>query len=792
MNHLKHARKAVKRHAELLLIIAFITADCFLSGWVVDALAISALIYMVAPAIPMFLQLTPAGRITYVKALVRTPKAQRVGFILFWVYSTRWLLKSLMDANLISGFKGPPSFENVVFQGLREFGPIAFLGTPFLVYGVAALLAVALRAPLKATKDDPDLIQQRQLWCGAAQAIFMAAFIGSILSITLNPHGPGYMISNWLLASACDANLFAPDGVGEGVYNFGTKFIFDFDRFILTAISGFAFIVLLKPALRLNALLTSFAWRVVSPTSLQNLVEAFLEALHLPQRALGYNEAHPLIANSFRTVAWLVACFFSLFWLFGFCGGPIGVGIQNWMMASALDAGLGPAAPITPEWIFQPELRIFLGSVVALYGTVPLAVTAANLLPFASARRINLNADGILFAQGPYLAMLFRQFRLWTDFASITSRALPPRKDQKFRAEFQIRFRSGGSIKFTNEQVSPQDLGVLLDAVNEHAVACVVAQEVFETHKKLLDASTSSATSDGGTHGGIAKSAAQDFKSTIFVPFTTGHYIPESKIRITKQLGSKPLCAVYLARDEEGRMVIVKQFYLAEETDETRALRKTLDREYELLSRLDHPGLAKVLNCFTHDKSTYLVIEHRIGSDLRVTVRDHGPRSESLTVAWAKQLCEIMIYLHNQDPPVIHRDLTPDNVIAGEDGRLRLIDFGAAREFLDGITGTMLGKHCYVAPEQLRGEATQRSDIYSFGCTLHFLLTGRDPLALTPSSPAQTMECSEELDQLIRECTKFNENERPQSFTDVLERLNEMNKGVWLKLPSKQKEKVTA
>src|SRR5207253_2527019 len=130
---------------------------------------------------------------------------------------------------------------------------------------------------------------------------------------------------------------------------------------------------------------------------------------------------------------------------------------------------------------------------------------------------------------------------------------------------------------------------------------------------------------------------------------------------------------------------------------------------------------------------------------------------------------------------ILHRDLTPDNIVAGEDGQLRLIDFGAAREFLDGITGTMIGKHCYVPPEQLRGEATTISDIYSFGGTLYFLLTGRDPAALSQSSPAKTVDCSEELDLLIRDCTQFDQDKRPQSFEAILKRLNLFDKGFRLR-----------
>jgi serine/threonine protein kinase len=130
--------------------------------------------------------------------------------------------------------------------------------------------------------------------------------------------------------------------------------------------------------------------------------------------------------------------------------------------------------------------------------------------------------------------------------------------------------------------------------------------------------------------------------------------------------------------------------------------------------------------------------------------------------------------LHTHDPVILHRDLTPDNVVFDDDGHVRLIDFGAAREFLEGITGTMIGKQCYMPPEQLQGCASPRSDIYSFGGTLHFLLTGEDPIALSDCRPREQVECSEELSELIRQCTSFDEHERPADFDQVYARLTEI------------------
>ncbi len=170
---------------------------------------------------------------------------------------------------------------------------------------------------------------------------------------------------------------------------------------------------------------------------------------------------------------------------------------------------------------------------------------------------------------------------------------------------------------------------VLLDAIDEHAVACAVDPEIFTICQSLEEVAKEEAASDGIDDVAIATIAKQEFKSTVFVPFSPGDFLPGTQTRIIKQLASKPLCAVYLARDAQGKMQIVKQFYLADDTEETKAFAKILRREYELLSKLDHPGIAKVARTFTVDQSTFLVIEHRPGTDLREIVRntDHARKA---------------------------------------------------------------------------------------------------------------------------------------------------------------------
>ena len=193
------------------------------------------------------------------------------------------------------------------------------------------------------------------------------------------------------------------------------------------------------------------------------------------------------------------------------------------------------------------------------------------------------------------------------------------------------------------------------------------------------------------------------------------------------------------------------------------------NREALLLSKLDHPNIAKVLDYFVENEHHYEVIEYIDGMDLRRFVKDRGPQPEEFILNWARQICEILIYLHTQAPPIVHRDLTPDNLVLSVNVGLVLIDFGAANAFIGTATGTMVGKQSYMPPEQLRGKSVPQSDIYALGCTLYFLLTGSDPMPLEIANPGEKTAVSRDLNALIMKCTAQKVEDRFHSTQEVMD-----------------------
>ncbi len=152
------------------------------------------------------------------------------------------------------------------------------------------------------------------------------------------------------------------------------------------------------------------------------------------------------------------------------------------------------------------------------------------------------------------------------------------------------------------------------------------------------------------------------------------------------------------------------------------------EREAKVLSALDHPGIPKFIDHLVVEGpgsvQLYLVQDYIEGSTLTL-----GQGDERETVSILAELCEILVYLHGRRPPLIHRDIKPANVMRRPDGRLVLIDFGAVRQVVrESHAGgsTVAGTFGYMAPEQLRGQATPASDLYAVGALGVALLAGRD------------------------------------------------------------------
>jgi eukaryotic-like serine/threonine-protein kinase len=204
-----------------------------------------------------------------------------------------------------------------------------------------------------------------------------------------------------------------------------------------------------------------------------------------------------------------------------------------------------------------------------------------------------------------------------------------------------------------------------------------------------------------------------------------GRYLVESLI------GQGGMGAVYLVRDTHffgPRPVPRALKEMVPRFSDLHANRERFKHEANILVTLKHSGIPAVHDSFTEFHRAYIVLDYVEGHDLQAVVRQ---RAEMLppeeVTGWMIQLCDIVHYLHTRQPPVIFRDLKPSNVILSPDGEIVLIDFGIAKIFEPDDRQTGIGTAGYAAPEQYRGKAETRSDIYSPGAMMHHLLTRTDP-----------------------------------------------------------------
>ncbi len=199
-------------------------------------------------------------------------------------------------------------------------------------------------------------------------------------------------------------------------------------------------------------------------------------------------------------------------------------------------------------------------------------------------------------------------------------------------------------------------------------------------------------------------------------------------------------------------------------------------READTLAQLKHPAIPAISDRFDDQNRHYLVMEYVEGRNLEEEIAARGgPLPEGLVIDVARQLCDVLAYLHGLIPPVVYRDMKPSNVMLTEKGRVVLVDFGIARLFKAARKGTMIGTLGFAPPEQYQGIADPRSDIYSLGATLHYIVTGRDPEKFPPFSfpPIRSLrpDLSSNLAGAIDHALAYEMDGRPatiQEFRDMM------------------------
>ena len=206
----------------------------------------------------------------------------------------------------------------------------------------------------------------------------------------------------------------------------------------------------------------------------------------------------------------------------------------------------------------------------------------------------------------------------------------------------------------------------------------------------------------------------------------------QNRYLVVHMIGKGGMGEVYLAVDQRlGSAVALKRTFF----NDNNALGTAFEREARILARLRHPVLPKVIDHFAENGDQFLVMEHISGDDLAKRLESATePFPLNWVMFWADQMLDALSYLHSHEPPIVHRDIKPQNLKLTDENHIVLLDFGLSKDFDTGASNSLNSASVagysphFASMEQIRGTGTDaRSDLYSFSATLYQLLANTVP-----------------------------------------------------------------
>lgn len=249
----------------------------------------------------------------------------------------------------------------------------------------------------------------------------------------------------------------------------------------------------------------------------------------------------------------------------------------------------------------------------------------------------------------------------------------------------------------------------------------------------------------------------------------------DGKYKILNEVGHGGMSIVYLAMNEKANKQWAIKEVRKDGVKDFEVVKQSLVAETDMLKKLNHPYLPDIVDVIEDDDRFLIVMDYIQGNSLSKAIEEYGALPQDDVIHWAKQLCDVLGYLHSQNPPIIYRDMKPANIMLKPDGNITLIDFGTAREFKEKNLAdtTCLGTMGYAAPEQFggMGQTDGRTDIYCLGATLYHLVTGKNPCE-PPYEIRPIREINPSLsgglERIILKCTQPNPANRYQNAAELM------------------------
>jgi serine/threonine protein kinase len=346
------------------------------------------------------------------------------------------------------------------------------------------------------------------------------------------------------------------------------------------------------------------------------------------------------------------------------------------------------------------------------------------------------------------------------------------------------------------------DTILAMDAVSETRLGNLLAANLHGTNPGQLETH----------HDEVLESMVQQAKQAWRQPIPTqpnrlqvggtiGNYV------IHRSLGQGNMGQVVLASHKQMKREVALKF-IAPELLASASARTRFQREIEATAKLQHPNLVIAHDAGEVDGQHFLVMEYVQGLDLRSKVKGSGPLDVATAIQCTADAARGLHHAHEKG--IVHRDVKPGNIMLGSDDTAKVTDLGLAR-FSDSApdavevsqTGLVIGTSAFMSPEQCAGtrELDFRTDIYSLGCTLFYLLTGRNvyPADSTlqmlrahteepiPSVREIRPECPVALENLLSSMLSKRPQDRPESMASVASQLDELNADASVLKPSLHK-----
>lgn len=255
----------------------------------------------------------------------------------------------------------------------------------------------------------------------------------------------------------------------------------------------------------------------------------------------------------------------------------------------------------------------------------------------------------------------------------------------------------------------------------------------------------------------------------------TGQTILNGRYEILKVIHSKGMANVYLVSDSN----LNKQWCLKEirksEAGKNKLEYYSLLQEANIMKSLSHSSIPRIVTIEQEEDSIFIIMDYVDGMSIKNWLVRKGRINQEIVVTWMKQICQVMMYLHNRKEPIFYRDMKPDNVMIQSDGNIKLLDFGISVVLKEKgqVIERALGTKGYAAPEQSKtgNVCDLRSDIYGMGMTMYYMLTGLNPSQISKDKlkPIREIDSSISigLDKIVNKCIAEDPNDRYQDCEEL-------------------------